>query len=380
MKNSIINNFLEDINNNSDLKDQLRSACSKKKNLYDFLSEDVILFAEKLGYHITLKDCLDYQSDGNLGFVKLRKEIFFSPIKRLITVISSICFFMISISVGLSFLMNQNKHEENIQNLDTKEKSNEQDSENGDNAEEEPHEVVGALDFSSKKCGYDAREIAEKLKKYDYSPQIRVPGDSPKKVVFLTFDDGPSLTVTPKILEILGKNDVKATFFVVGEEIQQKGRDAILKRTLNEGHALANHTFAHDFSFLYPKGWLNINNFLLDLEKVDIALKNTLGDKFQSRVVRAPGGTDSWKGMDALEEYISKQNMALIDWNVVAGDAETSRKSASQLLSRVISSSRDMSLVVLLLHDSTYKTETVKALQEIIDYYRKENFEFGILV
>ena len=87
-----------------------------------------------------------------------------------------------------------------------------------------------------KKYTYDAKKVADKLAKYDYS-------NDGKKVVFLTFDDGTSKTNTPEILRILDENNVKATFFLTGSNIENGGEKAkeLIKEEFDKGHAIANH-------------------------------------------------------------------------------------------------------------------------------------------
>ena len=69
-----------------------------------------------------------------------------------------------------------------------------------------------------------------------------------EKIAYLTFDDGPSL-VTPKILDILNKENVKASFFVIGKSVE--AHPEIVKRAYDEGHYIANHTYSHNNSILY---------------------------------------------------------------------------------------------------------------------------------
>lgn len=75
--------------------------------------------------------------------------------------------------------------------------------------------------------------------------------ESKEKVVSLTFDDGPSLRTTPKILQILKKYHVRATFFVLGQQVNKN--PAILKMILDHGHALGNHSYTHPEMILLSK-------------------------------------------------------------------------------------------------------------------------------
>lgn len=259
-------------------------------------------------------------------------------------------------------------------------------------------EAVGALPDSAKKNGYDAIEIWERSRTRNISPLGKdearnIPGT---KTVFLTFDDGPSTTNTPQILDILKKHDVKATFCILGSQVNSDRTKELLKREFAEGHAIANHTYSHEYSYLYPGRSLNLENFKADLKKTDDVFKEVIGPKFSTRVVRCPGGMMSWKNMEPLKEYLKANNMASIDWNALTGDTEGKRKNAQELLEYMkkelapyITKSVDASgneveelpgLVVLLMHDTYGKEETVKALPSVIEYFKDHGFEFKILV
>ncbi|WP_434063639.1 polysaccharide deacetylase family protein, partial [Paenibacillus polymyxa] len=109
----------------------------------------------------------------------------------------------------------------------------------------------------------------------------RPEGIDGKKVVYLSFDDGPSVTVTPKILDILKEENVKATFFVVGKAVEENEvTKKITKRLIREGHAIGNHTYSHDYSYLYPNQTVNSSIFMSDIEKTNQILKQVLGQNF----------------------------------------------------------------------------------------------------
>ncbi len=259
-------------------------------------------------------------------------------------------------------------------------------------------EAVGALPDSAKKNGYDATELWERLRSYNYSPLGKdeaqnIPGT---KTVFLTFDDGPSTTNTPQILDILKEYNIKATFCILGEQVNSEKTKELLKREFAEGHAIANHTYSHNYRYLYPERYLNLENFKADIKKTDDVFKEVIGPKFSTRVVRCPGGMMSWRNMEPLKEYLKANNMASIDWNALTGDAEGKRKNAQELLEYMkkelapnITKSVDANgneveelpgLVVLLMHDTYGKEETVKALPSVIEYFKDHGFEFKILV
>lgn len=234
----------------------------------------------------------------------------------------------------------------------------------------DPAPLVGTS-IEGKKYAYDAAEISRRLNEKDFkSPN--------EKLVFLTFDDGPSTTITPQILDILKEKDVKATFFIVGEALKDGGKEAeaILKRTLEEGHAIGNHSWSHDYNILYPKGTLDAKAFIKEYEETDALLKKVLGNEFTTRIIRCPGGCKTWKGMDKLDDYLKKNKRYKIDWDALTEDAEGEKKTPQQLVKIAEDTSKDKDIVVLLMHDTYGKDETVKALPQIIDYFKSKGYVF----
>ncbi len=240
--------------------------------------------------------------------------------------------------------------------------------------EEAKKRVVGVSN-EGKADAYDAKKIEEKLNKLDYS-------NNGEKIVFLTFDDGASTTVTPKILDILKEQDVRATFFVNGANID-RGGDAskeLVKRSFEEGNAIANHSYSHDYKYLYPSGLVDVNNFVEDFDKTDKLLKEILGPYFETNVIRMPGGSMSWKNTENLQEYLDTNEIASIDWNAINGDSQGKKKNANSLLKEAINTSKGKEIVVLLMHDTYGKEETIKALPKIINYYKENGYSFKTLV
>ena len=213
------------------------------------------------------------------------------------------------------------------------------------------------------------------MKHYDYS-------NEGEKIVFLTFDDGASTTVTPQILKTLDEYDVKATFFVVGNTIENGGEEAkaLIKEEFDKGHAIANHSYSHDYDVLYPERSLNLNQFLADFKKTDELLKDILGENFSTRVIRCPGGYNSWNSMEPLEVYLQENNIVSIDWNVLNRDAEGRKKDADELIQNVTADVGDKEIVVVLMHDTYGKEETAKALPQVIQYFKDNGYEFKTLV
>ncbi|AKA67270.1 polysaccharide deacetylase family protein [Clostridium scatologenes] len=203
-----------------------------------------------------------------------------------------------------------------------------------------------------------------------------------KKIAFLTFDDGPSTTVTPKILNTLKNYDVKATFCLMGHNVDADERSKELVREIFEsGHAIGNHTYTHSMKKLYPGNKLDVNRYMDEVEQDNNAIRNILGKDFNTRVIRMPGGYMSrqYYHDPNLEEFnarLKEKDMYSIDWNAYDFDAEGKRKNAAQLLEHVKESVGSQEKVVILMHDTYGKEETAKALPQIIEYLKGQGYEF----
>ena len=241
--------------------------------------------------------------------------------------------------------------------------------------EAEAKKPIIGVNEEGKKYTYDAKKVQEKLNNHDYT-------NDGKKVVFLTFDDGTSKTNTPEVLRILKENNIKATFFLTGSNIENGGETAkdLVRQEFNSGHAIANHSYSHDFKLLYPGRNLDMEAFKADYEKNDKLLKSILGENFTTHVMRCPGGYMSWKNMDPLKDYLNENKIASIEWNALNADAEGPKKNAQQLVDFAIKTAQGKEMVVLLMHDTYGKEETVKALPSIIKYFKDNGYEFRTLV
>lgn len=228
----------------------------------------------------------------------------------------------------------------------------------------------------------EEREIMIKSYSYDtkiVEDNIRTFRKNEQKVAFLTFDDGPSITNTPKILDVLKSYNVKATFFIYGEQLDNEGSKAVLRRIYNEGHAIGNHTFCHDYKYLYPNRYANAPHIIDDLNKNEEAMKEVLGQDFHCSVVRLPGGYASWKNTKSLNKLFKECHVNYVDWNVLNGDAEGSKKSKAQLIARFNQTFKEQDTVVVLMHDTYGKESTVEALPYIIEKLQSKGYTFGIL-
>lgn len=200
------------------------------------------------------------------------------------------------------------------------------------------------------------------------------------KVVYLTFDDGPSETVTPQILDELKAEGVQATFFVLGKAVDSSDENkALIKRAVSEGNAIGIHSYSHNYNYLYPNKVVNVDNFKEEVDKTNASLRSVLGDNYSTKAIRLPGGHMTWKGTEALDKYFEQEGYSYIDWNALSKDAEGPEKNAEQLVQEVVETTGSKQKVILLMHDTYGKEETAKSLPGIIHYFKENGYEFRVI-
>lgn len=186
------------------------------------------------------------------------------------------------------------------------------------------------------------------------------------KVIYLTFDDGPSDRVTPKILDVLKTENVPATFFIVGT--QAKNRKNILKRAFDEGHTLAVHSYSHKYKEIYS----STEALLKDIEKCNELICSVTGEF--SHIYRFPGG--SFSVPHKLVKAVEEKGYNTVDWNASFRDSEIKNASARELYCAAVATVANPKKIVMLAHDSTDKTETVAALSKVIKHFKNMGYEF----
>lgn len=205
-----------------------------------------------------------------------------------------------------------------------------------------------------------------------FSRQASAPSTRPEpqqeKVVYLTFDDGPS-KLTDEILAILEAQKIKATFFVLGEHAQKSPE--VIYRTAEAGHVIGNHTYNHKYSELYE----SFPAFWNQIKRTEEILREITGTR--PSLVRAPGGT--YGHFDATYFQLMEQGgYQVFDWNVDSGDSKRKGVPASEIIENVTSEKLEQEMIVLM-HDSAGHEESVKALPAIIDFYKQQGYSFGVL-
>ena len=196
---------------------------------------------------------------------------------------------------------------------------------------------------------------------------------SEEKQVFLTFDDGPSKDVTPQILDILKENDVKATFFVLGARVDLYPET--LKRAFDEGHYIANHGYSHKYSKIYESK----DTVFQEYVECENSIRNALNlPEYNSYLFRFPGGSSGGaysKIKTEARDHFRSYGIAFTNWNCLTGDAE-GKETKEECIQEVINTKGDKNSIILLMHDSNEKTQTVEALPEVIKIFKDEGYTF----
>ena len=198
-----------------------------------------------------------------------------------------------------------------------------------------------------------------------------VPKPSNERVIYLTFDDGPSYTVTGAILDILKEENVKATFFVINHS---DDLNYLIKREYDEGHTVALHSYTHNYGQIYT----SVDAYFEDLEAIKNKVKSITG--VDANIIRFPGGSSNTVSsfnpgiMTTLASEVGNRGYIYFDWNISCGDAGGAQ-SASDVYNNVISELNDKTNIVLM-HDFESNYKTLNALRDIITYAKNNGYTF----
>ncbi len=193
------------------------------------------------------------------------------------------------------------------------------------------------------------------------------------KRVFLTFDDGPSTSVTPHILDTLKKYNIKATFFVLGNRVSDNAE--LIKREYNEGHYIANHGYSHRYDKIYASS----KNVLKEYNKTEPEIKKALGDEnYSSNLFRFPGGSIGGE-YDKIKEKakidLERNQIAYLDWNALTNDA-AGAYTKEKIIKNLKKTVENKNNVVVLMHDAPDKILTYETLEDIIKYLQEKGYSF----
>lgn len=215
-------------------------------------------------------------------------------------------------------------------------------------------------------------EVTEEEKNFINAVDNIYNGEEGKRV-FLTFDDGPTEEVTPHILDILDKYNIKATFFVLGTRVKQN--PDILKRAYESGHYIANHGYSHKYSKIYE----SVDTILEEYNKTEDAIREALGNPdYKSHLFRFPGGSKGGPYEKIKKEARTKlkeEGIAYLDWSALTYDAGGA-KTKEDILKNLKDTLNGWDNVVILMHDAADKKITYETLEDVIKYLQEQGYAF----
>lgn len=198
-----------------------------------------------------------------------------------------------------------------------------------------------------------------------------------KKHVYLTFNNGPDNKITPQILDILRRYDIKATFFMIGENIEKSPQ--MCARVIQEGHLAAPLSYSDDFRSLYSSkaDFIDAMN-----QTYDLINQNAPSGNEQFKIVRFPGGSFDESGYgfnsESYKDALAEEGFYFADWNCSVGDS-SSQRSADKLLSYFTQNRPDLNNLVIQLRDSSSNQATVDMLERLVKMLLDEGYIFNRL-
>ena len=181
--------------------------------------------------------------------------------------------------------------------------------------------------------------------------------DKNVKAVYLTFDDGPIPEITPWVLDLLDKYNIKATFFLVGDNVRKHPEE--FQMILDRGHRVGNHTFNHIGGFKHLS-----YNYLENTNKADALIKSNL--------FRPPHGWMRWG-----QYMVLRNRYTIVMWDVVTRDY-SKRLNGRQVLRIVKKYVRNGSIITF--HDSIKSEKNMKyALPRAIEWLKEQGYEFKVI-
>ena len=198
--------------------------------------------------------------------------------------------------------------------------------------------------------------------------------DNYNGVVFLTFDDGPSHSGTPQVLDILNSRGIKASFFLVNYD--EVGKE-IVRREINEGHTICLHSYTHNYSQIYSseEAYFDDLNLLRNKVKADFGL--------ECNIIRFPGGSSNTISsfnpgiMSRLTQMVTEQGYHYFDWNDSGEDAGNTH-SADEVFDNMIANLSEERINVVLCHDNG-NSKLLEALPRFIDICLENGYTFSTL-
>jgi peptidoglycan/xylan/chitin deacetylase (PgdA/CDA1 family) len=185
------------------------------------------------------------------------------------------------------------------------------------------------------------------------------------KVVYLTFDDGPT-TLTDQFLDLLKEQDIQATFFMQGINLQKTDLQEHVKRATKEGHYVGAHSMTHNSKKLYNNG-----QFVSEMSETLSLIQDITGTN--PKLVRPPYGSAPGLKSQQIRNQIITAGIKIWDWTIDSKDWAV-KANPNQIVEN-IKKQTTTDIEVILMHE---KLQTLQALPEIIAFYKENGYEFGV--
>ncbi|MDD5953264.1 MAG: polysaccharide deacetylase [Oscillospiraceae bacterium] len=208
-----------------------------------------------------------------------------------------------------------------------------------------------------------------------YVPIVeKIPAKEGAKVVYLTFDDGPS-QLTEDLLQELKQENVKATFFLTCQGDVTSETKRLIKAIADEGHAIGIHTFSHNYQKIYA----SVESFLEDFSKMNDVIYEATGEK--ATIFRFAGGSYNSYNQKTYKDIIAemeRRGYTYFDWNVDSGDS-ASDATGKSIYTTTVDGITSNNKSIVLMHNSGTKKDTVKQVGAIIRAAKKKGYSFDLL-
>lgn len=207
-------------------------------------------------------------------------------------------------------------------------------------------------------------------RKYIFKYPMNDSIQSDKKVAYLTFDDGPSEN-TREVMEILGKYDIKATFFMIAGSVTPERYD-LIKEMIDQGHVVGIHTYSHNYKKIYA----SVKDYLDDFYLAYTRMYEVTGA--QPVVFRFPGGSYN-KYMKGIRKQVmaemERRGFVYFDWQVSAEDS-IGKPTRASITRNVLKDFKRYNKPIILMHDSSVNDVTVQSLESIIKTIKEAGYTF----
>ena len=181
--------------------------------------------------------------------------------------------------------------------------------------------------------------------------------ETKNKEIWLTFDDGPDPEITPWILSVLKEEEIKATFFLVGQQIEEFPE--LVGAIINDGHLIANHSYSH------RNGWLTSKEkYLKDIETCQELMPN-------NKLFRPPYGK-----ITKAQIALLKDKYKIILWDVLSWDFQE-KTSPKRVQENILKNTKSGSIIVMHNNQKSYKNMQ-PILEETIQILKKKGFRFSV--